>query len=1250
MATPSTTLRKKKTQRKTAPAVSDQEQTARKPAYLKRKMAVSQPQDKEEQEADQVAREVAGAPKQEQGTKEDKEMISSKPVPSAQRLLRQVNRLVARQAEPEEEEVQTHLRRAKKPEDEDLAGNAQRSIETEGKQDESLQRLRSKADADQKPVAARLYRKAAAAADTDQESARAARLWRASNPPSQQEPEAVRPRLFRAEDKGEEQQSQGGEAESSGASVQTSVEERIANSRGQGAPLSPTVLAEMERKFGADLSAVTIHSDAESAELCKELNARAFTVGNDIYFAPGEYAPETEQGRELLAHELTHVVQQSGSMLSRKVFRNNTPAEDSVESDQAAPVTNTETEYDGPRGNASTTSRIITIRSIQFPAIAEKREKTGSENVQIRQGNEERDTAQVAEWSRQTRDGSGLSTSLDQKTVAAWHSGSESNPTYFMKIGRSGASYLVGTRTDIRDRVIRPYWKPNGQMKTYDVDHKKEYQLGGTDTSPPDNLWLLDSRTNRSAGSRINNKINTELDNLLQAWTSSNKPDRETARNEYTVTLRQIQWTGPVEGDGDSYSANAIGEEAAQMRPVVAMDRRAVQRAGLDPGEGQFVVFNNATGGRARTIELPSSTGEAIPFSDTNFITGFRPTTATFLGEDSNYIEINGTLWADNPAIQGHGFPTSFTISRMANLPQAGYLNMARAEEKIRQVFAGEIEASALSPLRLTSVGFDELGAPLVEGTVDTDISFLQGANIGFFIRGNDLGIEKTFSGPELNTPRPFEITESSLTVSLSTQRGLAAEGNVGFRIERVGEGSVTANVGTSRDFGLAGHFDFDERIFGEGTSAQVRMAYENREWSVGGTLSIPEGKVRGVRSATINVDYSEANGFSARGDAALDVPGVESGTLAVSYSEQEGFSIGGSFNLSADTPGIRGGSISATVREKPDGSGYTVSASGEAQPDIPGIDSNLSVSYDNGAFTAEFSGAYRRGMLSGTATVGVSNRAVGEDGRPSGEPMPGGQLNVFGSGSATVQIAPWLQGTAGIRFDPNGEVTVSGEIGIPNNVEIFARKEINKSLFNIAVQVPIVPGIVAEVGGGLSAVAGIGPGVLDQLRIGIEYNPAHEENTHVTGDAHLSVPADAGLRLSVRAGIGLGITGASATGGLEIGGTLGIEGAAEAGVHVDWTPATGLDLRADLSVHAQPSFTFDISGYVAVTALGFSVYDHRWQLASYQFGSDYRFGISLPVHYHEGEPFDISLDDVQFEVPEISPSEILSGLIDRIA
>jgi hypothetical protein len=65
--------------------------------------------------------------------------------------------------------------------------------------------------------------------------------------------------------------------------------------------------------FGKDLSQVRIHHDAEAAELASEAGANAFTTGRDIYFAEGMYAPQTPDGEELLAHELTHVFQQESA-------------------------------------------------------------------------------------------------------------------------------------------------------------------------------------------------------------------------------------------------------------------------------------------------------------------------------------------------------------------------------------------------------------------------------------------------------------------------------------------------------------------------------------------------------------------------------------------------------------------------------------------------------------------------------------------------------------------------------------------------------------------------------------------------------------------------------------------------------------------------------------------------------------------------------------------------------------------------
>src|SRR3546814_16292527 len=69
----------------------------------------------------------------------------------------------------------------------------------------------------------------------------------------------------------------------------------------------------MESRFGTNFSSVNIHTDSKAVQLSRNVNARAFTHGNDIYFSEGEFAPQTQGGKHLLAHELTHVVQQNSS-------------------------------------------------------------------------------------------------------------------------------------------------------------------------------------------------------------------------------------------------------------------------------------------------------------------------------------------------------------------------------------------------------------------------------------------------------------------------------------------------------------------------------------------------------------------------------------------------------------------------------------------------------------------------------------------------------------------------------------------------------------------------------------------------------------------------------------------------------------------------------------------------------------------------------------------------------------------------
>jgi hypothetical protein len=93
-------------------------------------------------------------------------------------------------------------------------------------------------------------------------------------------------------------------------SVGTGTQSAIQNKTTGGEPLSSDTKSFMEPRFGADFSNVRIHNDQESASLNNDLNARAFTYQNHIFFSDNQYQPGTSDGKQLLAHELTHTVQQ----------------------------------------------------------------------------------------------------------------------------------------------------------------------------------------------------------------------------------------------------------------------------------------------------------------------------------------------------------------------------------------------------------------------------------------------------------------------------------------------------------------------------------------------------------------------------------------------------------------------------------------------------------------------------------------------------------------------------------------------------------------------------------------------------------------------------------------------------------------------------------------------------------------------------------------------------------------------------
>ncbi|HEX7243195.1 MAG TPA: DUF4157 domain-containing protein [Longimicrobiaceae bacterium] len=113
--------------------------------------------------------------------------------------------------------------------------------------------------------------------------------------------------------------------------LEPGTEEEIRAARGGGQALDAGTRGNMEAALGTDFSGVRVHTGARADTLSRALSARAFTTGRDVFFRAGEYRPGTSSGDALLAHELTHVVQQGGTAAPVQRALEVGPADDAYE-------------------------------------------------------------------------------------------------------------------------------------------------------------------------------------------------------------------------------------------------------------------------------------------------------------------------------------------------------------------------------------------------------------------------------------------------------------------------------------------------------------------------------------------------------------------------------------------------------------------------------------------------------------------------------------------------------------------------------------------------------------------------------------------------------------------------------------------------------------------------------------------------------------------------------------------------------
>ncbi len=260
---------------------SDKVQTKEESGFFQPKLEISPANDPQEKEADAVANKVVHGVKQQQSQGVQKK--------------EKVNRMA------EKEEPAAKLQRM--AEKEEPAAKLQRM----GKEEEPVAKLQRMAEKEE--PAAKLQR-------MGKEEEPAAKLQRMAE---KEEPAAKVQRMGKEEEPAAKLKAQSKTESSEKQSPQkqkkeatSTLEQMIQETKGKGFSLPNDIRTEMEAQFNVDFKNVRIHTGLDAVEMCEMIRAEAFTHGYDIYFNDGKYNPDTDTGKNLLAHELTHVVQQKG--------------------------------------------------------------------------------------------------------------------------------------------------------------------------------------------------------------------------------------------------------------------------------------------------------------------------------------------------------------------------------------------------------------------------------------------------------------------------------------------------------------------------------------------------------------------------------------------------------------------------------------------------------------------------------------------------------------------------------------------------------------------------------------------------------------------------------------------------------------------------------------------------------------------------------------------------------------------------
>jgi len=1035
--------------------------------------------------------------------------------------------------------------------------------------------------------------------------------------------------------------------------------------RSPGAPLDSGTRSSMESRFGHDFSQVRIHHDESAAASAHDVGARAYTVGQDVVFGSGHYAPQTPTGEHLLAHELAHTIQQ------RDLQR----APDHISVDQGPEYQRLEHDAESAAATAMRGGPVPLPRSAAGPILSRKLDdgsvakpsgkKKGKKSLTVTSVLTTTHTVTPLDAFERTDDKSKAirrveAFEVDQLVIPATK-GPNGQAAYDALAGKGlEATLNVDGRTkavlwqeradtaDLQSRWLQAVgwsggktadalWEkcggdstfPRVNNQTCQMDHIVELQVGGNNTN--ENIQALDGEQNRKSGGAIKNQV------FQLAQMVASDPDLSDGSAEQ-INLKFAKAT--PNGSPEKLPAKCPPPKPTCLSVENCARKMKPGAAGAAGGAAATVVDYEITagGGASTTLKVPADFSsskkataqikdDSLNSSAAELIPGLL---LDILGhKSSGGDQIDGEIDTREKtrlpiAIEGKKGGVKFDVDKK------GKLTLATKNPNLAFTYR------YLSPGAITSVTLNDEGGVDWSGYITPGVPFLGRLDVSYA-----KGALKVSKGIDEATLKKKSFLGARITraeVALLLAPEFKPEGVIEFQIGPDKAPLATGRLSVTKDdVGLvaSGKLKLNiPKIDTAETDIVYRAGGGRNEWEATIKIETSQIKLPYVKSASLLGKINKSQ-IEFDGKVGFELPGGNTAEAGLKFHNNDWIFLGsGTFKF----PKLDDTTVTVSYSTGTE----TLIATGKTGFTIPAI--GLGGRLDPVTFVTKKGEPPK---VSGTGTIEIKKGKA--NGKATVTLHENGKFTA--KGRIDYQFTENIKAGAEVELDEKEKLRVTGELTVAR-WELFKGFHDKKELFNLDITIPIPGasiggiGLNAVIGGGVDVGYDFGPGVIEPLTFTAGFNPLENDpDLDLAVGGELKIPASAFVTAKIHGAIQVSATIAKIEGGLEISGTIKLQGGVFGKFNARYHQKK-LEAAFTPEIKAELVLGLALSAYVLAQA-GFGRFSVKtrkdWLLAQKQIPTGLEFFLSAPISYSTDKGLKLpSFDDVKLKTPKVDAGDLL--------